>query len=117
MRYEVEVTEPTEYIDRSFPTASWWRKYEIQPGTYEVVPWSNLPYYNHFKADAVIIEDYFASNFAGANYQPYDRKQNAGKQDKVWLNFPAAYELAHAEFLGKWLANHPTYIVYSYEEV
>lgn len=32
----VTVDEPTTFIDRSLPTASWWDEYEIQPGTYYV---------------------------------------------------------------------------------
>lgn len=33
---EVIVTEPGTYVDRSLPTASWWDKYTIEPGTYPI---------------------------------------------------------------------------------
>lgn len=41
--------EPTTYVDRSLATASWWDKYEIQPGTYPLEwtrngkPWNADP--------------------------------------------------------------------------
>ena len=35
-RFVAVVAEPFEYVDRSLPTASWWDRYEIVPGEYEV---------------------------------------------------------------------------------
>ena len=33
----VHVPDPVMYVDRSFPTASWWRELELAPGTYDLV--------------------------------------------------------------------------------
>jgi len=35
--------EPTEYVDRTLATASWWDKYEIQPGVYPL-EWVDIDY-------------------------------------------------------------------------
>lgn len=47
---QVTFDAPTEYVDRSLPTASWWDKYEIQPGSYAFewvtinhTPWNSDP--------------------------------------------------------------------------
>jgi hypothetical protein len=114
--YLVTIMEPTEYVDRGFQTASWWEKVTLDPGTYEVVPWSNLPYYNHFKVPATIVSDYFAANFAGASYQPYDSFKNAGKRTAKWVGFPPTYELKNGEVLSQWERYHPTFKVTLSEE-
>lgn len=74
----VTVEPDTVVTDRSFQTASWWSKLALEPGVYEFkrngstdMYWATIP--------GTIIEDYFASSFAGANVQPYDRTKNAGK--------------------------------------
>ena len=77
---KVTVKPGTIVVDRGFQTASWWRKLELDPGEYEFKEsshgsgmfWASIP--------GTVIEDYFASNFAGASYQPYDTKKNTGQK-------------------------------------
>lgn len=57
---------PTEYVDRTLQTASWYDKYLIQPGTYPF-EWTTIegrpqmvgrPYYAKVTLDAVLTEEY-----------------------------------------------------------
>lgn len=34
--YQLVIDKPYEYVDTSLPTASWWDRYTVQPGTYDV---------------------------------------------------------------------------------
>jgi hypothetical protein len=67
MTYTVTVTEPTEHVDRTLATASWWDRYMIQPGTYAVefvsigwhpCPAGQRPYYALVRLDARLTESY-----------------------------------------------------------
>lgn len=70
--------EPVEYVDRNLATASWWDKYQIQPGTYPF-RWVNIngstwnpdpevhtpgfianvgPYYAHVVLEVRLVESY-----------------------------------------------------------
>ena len=58
--------EPTEHTDRSFPSASWWRKLQLQPGTYDVVAtysreMLDRPYYLTVTIPGVTVDEYFVS--------------------------------------------------------
>jgi hypothetical protein len=77
--------EPTEFVDRSLPTASWWDRYEILPGRYEFewvntggAPWNpdpevvtpgfiaNIgPYYGKVTVQARLLEEYRVSSLLG----------------------------------------------------
>jgi hypothetical protein len=76
--YKVIVEPGTVVTDRSFQTASWWRTLELTPGEYEFERHSNTSMW-WATIPGIIIEDYFASNFAGASYQPYDKLKNKGQ--------------------------------------
>lgn len=106
----VEITEPTEYIDRSFETASWWVKYELQPGTYEVVPWSNIKYYFHFQADAVTVEEHFVNRLFGSSSLAA-QSARVGKATKVWVGFPAGYYHEDDEAIATYIKQNPTFAV------
>lgn len=67
MTYAVVVAEPTEYVDRTLATASWWDRYIIQPGTYAVefvtidyrpCPAGTRPYYALVVFDTRLVEEY-----------------------------------------------------------
>jgi hypothetical protein len=73
----VVIVKPgTVVIDRGFETASWWRKLELEPGTYEFkhhaigMYWATIP--------GKIIEDFFPSSLFGYT-GTYDRTKNADK--------------------------------------
>lgn len=57
---QVVFDEPTEWVDRSLPTASWWDKYVIQPGAYPL-EWVNI---NHslWNADPEAITPGYIAN-------------------------------------------------------
>lgn len=66
-RYSLTVTAPVEYVDRTLQTASWWDRYEIQPGTYEIhfedyngreVDGPTGAAYWKMACDAVLVESY-----------------------------------------------------------
>lgn len=75
-RGHLEIQNPTEYVDRTLATASWWDKYLLQPGRYPFLltnldwqPWQpgyvapgytgpTGPYYAVAKVDALLIETY-----------------------------------------------------------
>lgn len=77
--------EPTSWTDRSLPTASWWDRYEIQPGAY-AFEWVNIngsawnadpeaitngyianigPYYAKVTVDARLVETYRVNRLLG----------------------------------------------------
>lgn len=58
------IKEPTEYIDRTLATASWWDRYMLQPGTYRI-EWqiaygytTPIIEYGRVRVDAVLVESY-----------------------------------------------------------
>ena len=68
------LTEPVQYTDRTFPTASWWRKLELQPGTYDVVArytWEDLdrerPATLSVALPGVTVDEYFVSTLFTAS--------------------------------------------------
>src|SRR4051812_6293391 len=81
------ITEPTEYTDKSYPTASWWVKYELQPGSYEIVPWSNLPYYFHALVKAKRIEEHFV-NRVFQHSKKAEQSARIGTIEEIWIDAP-----------------------------
>jgi hypothetical protein len=56
-----------EYVDRTLPTASWWDRYTLTSGEYELrlttvqgdpVPEGQRPYYAMAEVDATLVESY-----------------------------------------------------------
>lgn len=102
----VEVTEPTEYVDRSLPTASWWIRYEIQPGIYEVQPWSNLPHYQSVVTQAKRVEEHII-NRLGASSSKAKQSSYVGRIEELRIEFPATYE--RVDSIARYLRNNPTF--------
>lgn len=105
-RMNLTITEPTEYVDKSYPTAScWWVKYELQPGTYEIVPWSNLPYYFHALVKAKRIEEHFVNRVFQYSKiaEPSGR---IGTIEEVWIDAPNPDKFAE---VTRFLKYNPTY--------
>ena len=61
------IDQPTEYVDRTLQTASWWDRYTLHPGEYPV-EWVTIdyrpvregekPYYGLVRIDATLEETY-----------------------------------------------------------
>lgn len=90
--------EPTEYVDRTLATASWWDKYVIEPGTYAFewvtmnhTPWNpdpnvhsagfiaNIgPYYGQVRVLAHLTESYRVSRLFSESRAHLEKPENPG---------------------------------------
>lgn len=70
------IEEPTEYVDNTLQTASWWDKYMLQPGVYPFeftlidgrpVPNGGRPYYGKVRVEATLIEEYRVARLFAAS--------------------------------------------------
>jgi hypothetical protein len=102
----VTIAEPYEYVDRGYETASWYRTYDVHPGTYEIVATfagkpepGRSPYWLMVRAEATITDEHFPSSFFGNQFGEL-RKPNVGKVETVSLGQYYGYD---AGKLGAWL--------------
>lgn len=83
----VTITEPTEYIDRTLQTASWYDRYLITPGTYQImgvdisgnpVREGVEPYYWKVVLDAILIYSYTVSRVFTASQAHHEYPNRPG---------------------------------------
>ena len=97
--------EPFDYLDRGYPTASWWKSYVIQPGAYPLILRSDGYRSVSATLDAVVVEEYFPSSFAGnpiAGGRQWPSRDHTGEPARVVLS-TADYEAATALAQGRGL--------------
>lgn len=92
------VKEPTEFTDRSYPTASWHQTILVQPGEYPVMAAvgkdgevADTSIY--VKLPGTITDAYFPSSFGGVIYGDGNRKESIGR-DASHAMTPYAHALA-----------------------
>lgn len=94
---ELVITEPTEYVDRSLATASWWDRYTLLPGTYRVVWEISSPahvQYGRVLVDAILEETYRVNRvFTASSSETTEPKSKAivplGGYPWTWLKAAA----------------------------
>jgi hypothetical protein len=101
---KVVVPPNSQYTKRNYETASWWTKYDLQPGEYEVINGftPKRSYGWGFQVPGVIVEDNFPSSFGYGTTLPYDRNKNTGKEVIVWHPFPDDYLHDDEEAIARW---------------
>lgn len=116
---------PTEYVDRSLPTASWWDKYEIQPGVYplewvdidyrpwepDVIPPGYVanpgPYYALARFDVRLVESYRVNRLLAASSAEHRIHDDAAVTQIVRTVYayqvPGCPKGQHGKPLASWL--------------
>ena len=85
-----ELKVATEFTNRSYECADWWKTILVPAGTYEVVRYLNhIDYIYYVSLPGTIVRDYFGARL-GATSLAYDVNQNSGK--------PSAYSLSMYSF-------------------
>lgn len=82
------VTEPTTFRRADYPTASWWKKIEVAPGTYDVfATLSPAGFVDRVsvKLTGTVVDAYFPSSFAGNIHTDGKRPQEIGRTDSLHL--------------------------------
>jgi hypothetical protein len=85
----------TDFTDRSFETASWWRQVHVKAGEYPVylVHWYGEQYYFLAELEGVETDQYFPSSYGGVPYTNGKRPEDNGAWHYYHLRY-AGYVLA-----------------------
>lgn len=103
----VTVTEATEFIDRTLQTASWYDRWLIQPGTYQIhgvdishnpVPEGGTPYYWKVTLDAILVYSYRVNRVFTASSSTHDYPNRPGFVRRHMYAYEAV--VAGESFLG-----------------
>jgi hypothetical protein len=116
--YAIQIDPTIEYRDRSFETASWWDKYLIDEGTYELeavdsagnpLPEDATLDFNYARVfiPATLIESYRESRLL--QHSTADHKTNLAQRGRVYLRL-YGYELAEKNLGRKWFDGAGTLI-------